>query len=358
MQKQYDALSLFSGGLDSILAAKVVQDQGLTVLGLHFISPFFGKLDKLAHWSRIYGVDIVPVDISEDYVRMLANPLQGYGKQINPCLDCKILMLSHARTLLEQYGAKFLISGEVIGQRPMSQRRDSLNLIRNQAQVKELLLRPLCAKKLSPTPMEESGLVDRERLLDIGGRGRSRQIELARKVYGFKELPTPGGGCLLTECESAGRYYQILKHISQPTLADFQISNQGRQVWAGEYWMAIGRNQEDNSRLRKLATPGDYLFVVNGFPSPFALGRPLPGQEWSAETVADAAAFMASYSPKAVNAGIPVGVDVTRNGITHEIMVLPCRETPLGWGEPGADGLKEWKAERAESRNTLSSETT
>lgn len=354
MKNQYDALALFSGGLDSILACKVIQDQGLSVLGLHFLSPFFGKPDKLARWSRVYGVDIVPVDVSEKYVEMLRDPANGYGKQINPCIDCKILMLSHARTLLAEYGAKFLISGEVVGQRPMSQRRDTLNMIRNTADVKDVLLRPLCAKKLDPTPMEESGLVDRERLLDIGGRGRKRQMALARGTYGFKEIPTPGGGCLLTECESAGRYYQVLKNHPGPGLSDFLVSNQGRQLWAGEHWLAVGRNQENNTRLRELAAPADYAFFVLDFPSPFALGRPMPGRAWSPEAVRDAAAFVASYSPKAVAAGGPVRVSVTRGSINHEVVVEPCRETPMGWAEPDTDGLKEWKMLRAEARNSLS----
>lgn len=353
-QKQYDALALFSGGLDSILACKVIQDQGLSVLGLHFVSPFFGKPGKLPRWGRIYGVDIVAVDISEKYVEMVVDPANGYGKQVNPCIDCKILMLSHARTLLAQYGAKFLISGEVVGQRPMSQRRDTLNFIRNNAEVKDVLLRPLCARKLDPTPVEESGFVDREQLLDIGGRGRKRQLELARGKYGFKDIPTPGGGCLLTECESAGRYYQILRNHPHPGLSDFLVANQGRQVWAGEHWLAVGRNQENNARLRELVAPADYAMYVLDHPGPFALGRPMPGRAWSPETVRDAAAFVASYSPRAVSAGLPVKVAVTRGKIRHEIEVLPCRETALGWAEPGTDGLKEWKAERALDRNSLS----
>ncbi|MGE4291167.1 MAG: tRNA(5-methylaminomethyl-2-thiouridylate) methyltransferase [Desulfovibrio sp.] len=354
MNKQYDALALFSGGLDSILACKVVQDQGLSVLGLHYISPFFGKLDKLARWSRLYGVEIVPVDISEAYVEMLTHPANGYGKLINPCIDCKILMLSHARTLLAEYGAKFLISGEVVGQRPMSQRRDTLNLIRNAADVKDVLLRPLSARKLDPTPMEESGLVNREGLLDMGGRGRKRQMAMARGTYGFKELPTPGGGCLLTECESAGRFYQILRNHPAPGLSDFLVSNQGRQLWAGEHWLAVGRNQDNNTRLRELVAPADYALYVLDFPGPFALGRPMPGRAWSPDTVREAASLVASYSPKAVASGGPVRVSVSRGEIQREIVVTPCRETPLGWAEPDMDGLKEWKVERAEARNTLS----
>lgn len=354
MTKHYDALALFSGGLDSVLACKTIQEQGLSVLGLHYVSPFFGKPQLLERWSRVYGVEIVPVDISEAFVAMLRDPEHGYGKQINPCVDCKILMLSHARTLLAGYGAKFLISGEVVGQRPMSQRRDALNQIRNAADVKDVLLRPLCARKLDPTPVEESGLVDRERLLDIGGRGRGRQLELARGKYGFTEIPTPGGGCLLTETESAGRFFQVLRHHPAPGLSDFRLSNQGRQLWAGEHWLAVGRDRHDNAGLRELAAPADYRFEMLGFPGPFGLGRPMPGRAWSPEAVRDAAAFVASYAPKAVAAGGPVRVSVARGEIRHEFLVEPCRKTPLGWSEPGTAGLKEWKAARIAPRNPLS----
>jgi tRNA U34 2-thiouridine synthase MnmA/TrmU len=156
---RWDALALFSGGLDSILAVKVLQEQGLQVLGLHYMSPFFGKPHLVEHWARTYGIDVLPVDVKSAYLEMLAAPRHGYGKHLNPCVDCKILMLAHARGLLDQYGAKFLASGEVLGQRPMSQRADTLNLIRKDAGVKELRseerrvgkeCRRLCRSRWSP----------------------------------------------------------------------------------------------------------------------------------------------------------------------------------------------------------------
>ncbi|MEF2144158.1 MAG: tRNA(5-methylaminomethyl-2-thiouridylate) methyltransferase [Desulfovibrionaceae bacterium] len=349
MHKQYDALALFSGGLDSILACKVVQDQGLKVLGLHFMSPFFGKPHKIEHWSRIYGVDILPVDVSTAYVEMFLTPPNGYGQHLNPCLDCKILMLSHARAMLDEYGAKFLISGEVVGQRPMSQRRDALNMIRKRAGVRDLLLRPLCAKKLEPTPMEESGLVDRERLLDIGGRGRKRQLALARETYRFKEIPTPAGGCLLTEAESVGRYYFLLRNKPCPSLSDFRLACTGRQLWSGGHWLSMGRNQADNAALAALAEPGDLTFDLRNYPSPLSLARPLPGVEWDTEVIRSAAALAASYSPKAVRAGTPVDMLVSHRGRVDTIAVLPDRAPALNWAEPDTDGLREWKIERGQS---------
>ncbi len=349
--KTWDGLALFSGGLDSVLACKVVQDQGLRVLGLHFVTPFFGKPKAAGFWRRVYGVDTAMIDMSEDYVDMLAQgPAHGFGKFLNPCVDCKILMLRRARELMVQYGASFLISGEVVGQRPMSQRKDALNLIRNQAGVGEVLVRPLCARRMDPTPVERAGLVDRERLLDIWGRGRKEQLRLAQEVYGFEEIPTPGGGCLLTEPETAARFWMLLKSKPRPAVADFQLSLVGRQFFApsddGLAWLALGRNKQDNDKLADMVKPGDCVFTVRDFPGPQGLGRPLTGP-WSALDVLNAASLVAGYSPKAVRAGGEVAVTVVRDGAAQAVLVSPDKNPP-GWFEPGLDeeNFKHWKAER------------
>ncbi len=309
-----DALALFSGGLDSILAARLVQDQGLTVRCLHFISPFFGFPERVPQWEELYGLTIVPVDVGDEFVNMLRNPPHGVGSVINPCVDCKILMLSRARQLLLECGAKILVTGEVLGQRPMSQRRDTLNIIRRDAGVRPYLLRPLCAKLLDPTEAEISGLVDREKLLDISGRGRKKQLELA-KNYGFKELPTPGGGCLLTEKENARSYWPVLAYKPFPDGNDLRLAGTGRQYWeyparqtedggkALRRWLCIGRNQADNDALQMLARPGDLVFKTRDFPGPVAIGRQFSDEPWPDVAVFSAAAFVASFSPKAVRAG-------------------------------------------------------
>ncbi|WP_243357962.1 tRNA(5-methylaminomethyl-2-thiouridylate) methyltransferase [Fundidesulfovibrio terrae] len=306
--KQYDVLAMFSGGLDSILAAKSVAAQGLAVLGLHFTSPFFGHPDKIAGWSADYGLDIEAVDVGPEYVAMMdARPLHGVGKGLNPCVDCKILMLARCRELLGVYGAKFIVTGEVKGQRPMSQRRDALDIISRDAGVRDVLLRPLCAKTMKPTPMEESGLVDRERLHAFGGRTRKPQFRLAREL-GITKFPQPAGGCKLTEFESAKRYVPVFMHARPATDADFHLANVGRQFWAGAHWMAMGRNREDNETLARLARPGDRLLDVMGFPSPLGLVRALPGVDWNDAALSDAAALLASYAPKAAASGEPVQV--------------------------------------------------
>ena len=187
---RYDGLALFSGGLDSILAARLLMEQGKKILCLHFTSPFFGDEKAVPVWEKKYGLEIIAVDIAEEYCRMLChNPANGFGSALNPCVDCKILMMKKAKTLMAQFGAKFLISGEVIGQRPMSQRRDTLHVIRRDAEVKDILLRPLCAKCMEPTPFELSGEVEREKLLGIYGRGRKEQLALA-KTFNITDIPT------------------------------------------------------------------------------------------------------------------------------------------------------------------------
>ncbi len=340
--KHYDALALFSGGLDSILAAKTVKAQGLKVLCLHFISPFFGHPHTIAHWQSIYDIDIIPVDVSHEFTTMLASgPAHGVGKVLNPCIDCKILMLSKAKTLMAEYGASFLITGEVKGQRPMSQRMDALNIISRDAGVRGMLLRPLSAMKFDPTPMELSGLVDREKLHNIGGRGRKEQLALAEH-FGLQEIPTPAGGCLLTEAESAKRYFPILKHFPQHDPCDFRLANIGRQYWSGKYWLAIGRNQADNAELEQVLESRDLVFKTKGFPGPLAVGRQPEDGLWEESIVRDAASFVASFSPKAVRSGQPIDVYVRVGQANHIVTITPCRETPLGWADP------DWEAAKAE----------
>jgi len=352
-RKHYDALALLSGGLDSILAMRTIMDQGLNVLGLHFVTPFFGKSELIPFWREQYGIEAVEVDIRQKYVDMLLVPSQGYGKWLNPCIDCKITMLEHAMGLLPEYGAKFLISGEVVGQRPMSQRADALNLITKRAGTREVLLRPLSAGNMKPTPMEESGLVDRERLHGWTGRGRKPQMALARH-YGFTEIPTPAGGCCLTEAQGAARFVKLLTHRTLPSPNDFSLARAGRQYWAGPHWLTFGRTAADNEQIAACVQPADYVFKLADFPGPLAVGRPVEG-DWPPESVTDAAALVTSYSGKARKhfeaTGDMIRVRVRRGDADEIIMVAPNRNTVLPWAEPKAGIVKAWKKARAGSED-------
>lgn len=317
------AVALLSGGLDSLLATKLIIDQGLNVQCLHMVSPFFGKQNKVTYWESLYNLTIESIDISKKYIQMLQQrPKYGFGKVLNPCIDCKILMMNVAYNRMKELGASFIISGEVIGQRPMSQRKETLSLISNNANIQSILLRPLCAQHLSPTEPELSGLVDRTKLLSFFGRGRKEQLQLANHM-GIKEIPTPAGGCKLAEKENAKRYWLVLTKLENPTIQDFTLANVGRQYWYNNYWVIIGRNKEDNHKLETLASPADLLITLKDGPGPTGLAR--QANLWDSTTLYEAASLVASYSHAAVKKEIPIEMKLTfKNDITY-LTVIPSR---------------------------------
>ncbi len=278
------ALSLFSGGLDSICATRVVMQQDIEVIAVKFVSPFFGyEILKDAEAYRLeiyekYGIDVTVVDISEDYLQMLRSPAHGFGKYFNPCIDCKIFMLERARAMLAEYGASFLITGEVLGQRPMSQRRDTLNVIERDSETRSLLLRPLSAKLMNETVAEIRGWVDREQLLDFSGRGRSRQIELARS-FGIADFPAPAGGCILADPILSKRIARVYRDEfvvtqSNMTVVDILLMLIGRQfLLPNRGWLVMGRDEKENERLESLQEPGDIKLFIEERPGPVALLR-------------------------------------------------------------------------------------
>ncbi len=352
MSNQYDALALLSGGLDSILAAKTIQNQGLKVKSLHFTSPFFGNPEKLGHWEKIYDLDIEAVDIGEEYATLIKNyPTYGFGSCLNPCVDCKILMMSKTRELLSRYNASFIISGEVLGQRPMSQRRDSLNVIRRDADIKDILLRPLCALHMDETKAEKEGLVKRELLHNFSGRGRQPQLQLAKEL-GIQEVPSPAGGCRLTEKDTSARYWYVLsKH--EGSAKNFTLANIGRQFWHStkNQWLIIGRNKDDNTDLENQYQDSDILMRVNGFPSPLALMRPSAKYTITNEDIAHAAQMLASYSPKAVKFSQEENKDVeiiiSQKEVQASLFLKPLRSSSFVepvWEEAKAE-LKQWEKE-------------
>jgi hypothetical protein len=346
------AAALFSGGLDSLLAAKIMQEeQGLEVHCLHFVSPFFGKPHMLDRWREMYGLNITPVDIGEEFAELLVKrPAHGYGSVMNPCVDCKVLMLRRAKSIMRELGARCVVTGEVLGQRPMSQRRDALNIIRRDAGLTGLLLRPLCALLLDPTQAEEEGIVVREKLYSFSGRSRKNQRELAAR-FGLTELPSPAGGCRLTDKETAKSCWPVLKYTSPARAADFYLVAAGRQLWhlpeeeGGDVFrLVVGRNEKDNAGLEKRAGPRDLLFSTPGLPGPAALGRFL-GREWPAGAVNAAAAVTASYSGRAVRrflAGGEKTAVLVRAGAEETLLrAAPVRDTSPAFREYAWDDARE-----------------
>ena len=325
---KYDAVALISGGLDSILAMRVIMDQGLKVLGLHFVSPFFGKPDSIPKWKELYGVDVRAVDISEDMLRLIKNgPKNGFGSCLNPCTDCHTLMATKAREIMEAINAKFIISGEVLWQRPMSQRPDAMNIVHRDSHAKGLLLRPLSALKLEPTEVEKSGLVDRSKLLGIYGRWRMDQLQLA-KAYGFTEIPGSGGGCILTERKSSTRIWVIFNEFEHPNREDFLLTQAGRFFHHDGYILAINKTSANAELLESCQKASDIVLELADDMGPLAVGR--SEKPWDAFMIAEAASLMASYANKAIRnlpAGTAVRVSVKHEGAEHFISVVPKRET-------------------------------
>lgn len=305
MQNQQNrVIVLFSGGLDSLLAAKLLEKQGLSVHCLHAVSPFFGNIDKIAHWRKIYNLDITALDVSEEACALISGlPNYGFGKVLNPCVDCKILLLKQAKAKMQELNAIAIATGEVIGQRPMSQRRDTLYCIRRDANLQDDLIRPLSALLLPPTKAEEAGLIDRSQLLALNGRGRLGQLRLAAE-FNLAEIPSPAGGCRLTERESARRYWSLLNWSELSGAEDFYLANLGRQFWyqspKGKFWLIVGRNAKDNENILARMQAKDLCLEIKDYSSPLALAR--YGTEWPDDILQEALALVARYSPQALKA--------------------------------------------------------
>lgn len=248
-------LALLSGGLDSILAARVIMEQGIDVVGLCFVTPFFGP-ESARRAARTLGIELVEHDLTDEFFEMMKQPRYGFGGNMNPCIDCHGLMLKTAHGLLDEYSASFLATGEVLGERPMSQTRGGLNAVLKLATDRDLVLRPLSAKLLEPTRPEREGWIDREKLLDFSGRGRKRQEELARK-HGIREYPQPAGGCLLTDIRFSKRLKELLEHEGF-VREDIELLKLGRHFRIGPATkLVVGRNMEENQRLLESAMGSD-----------------------------------------------------------------------------------------------------
>lgn len=242
-------IALLSGGLDSMLAIRLIQEQGIEVEALNFKTLFTCCQDASGQAARELGVRLTVIGSDDDYLDLLRKPKYGYGKGANPCVDCRIYMFERARQFMDQVKAQFVISGEIVGQRPMSQKRNDLDNIRREAGLSDLLLRPLSAKVLPPTRPELDGLVDREKLCGFVGRSRKGLIQLAKK-FGFQDIPQPSTGCTLTERQFSHKVHDLIQLDPNNTRWDFELLKYGRHFRINPTSkIVVGRNLDDNSSL-------------------------------------------------------------------------------------------------------------
>ena len=257
-------LAMISGGLDSTLAAKLIKDQGIDVIGLCFKSYFFGPESAIKMTKQI-GVPLEVIDFSEEHLTMAKNPKHGRGKNMNPCIDCHAMMMNYAGKLLDKYNADFIITGEVLNQRPMSQNRSALDVVKKESGFSDKILRPLCAKNLTPTKMELDGLVDREKLLDISGRSRKVQMELAEK-WGIVDYPSPAGGCKLTEPNFSRRLRDLFEHNEKASETEIQLLKYGRHMRVSNNAKIIStRTGEEVEAIKGYLTAEEYIFLAENF---------------------------------------------------------------------------------------------
>lgn len=268
------AIALFSGGLDSTLAVKLIIEQGIDVVAININTGFGSTQDRLEHMKNMcyqVGAELKIIDIESEYLQdVLFDPKHGYGKNFNPCIDCHAKMFAVAKRVMEDEGASFLISGEVLGQRPMSQNKEALQIVLNESNCDGLLLRPLSAKALAPTIAELNGWVDREKLEGIIGRSRDRQLELAREM-GLSDFESPGGGCLLTDENFAKKMFDFIRYDTFE-VKDIPVMKFGRHLRLdGGSKLVIGRNQEENEHLQNIQNDKYVHIRTVGLPGPHSL---------------------------------------------------------------------------------------
>ena len=320
------AIGLLSGGLDSMLAVRVLQDQGVEVLGLAFTTPFFGA-ERAERAAAQLQVPLEVRDITGVHLEMVRAPRYGYGSGVNPCIDCHALMLRVAGQTMEERGFDFLFTGEVLGQRPMSQNRGSLKLVARLSGYEDYILRPLSAKLLDESGPEREGKVDRERLLALSGRGRKPQIELAAR-YGLTDYPAPAGGCLLTDPIFARRMKDLMALSGgNPSVRRIELLKVGRHLKLTDTLRAIvGRNERENERLEALVSPeeGDAVLQAEIWPGPLVL-IPAAGK-LGPELLEQAAAITLSYSDAPEGAGGEVEAATAAGAVRLSVRARPRAE--------------------------------
>ncbi len=313
---QVTAIALLSSGIDSTLATRLILDQGINVIALNICFPFENeKADYAGNIAKQIGVPLTKLYTGEDFIKVVQKPKFGYGKNMNPCIDCRIFMLKKARCFALENNADFIVTGDVVGERPKSQTLKALKLEESEAQLKGLILRPLSARLLTRTIPEINGWVDRSRLMAIRGRCRKPQLAMA-KNFGIIDFRSPGGGCLLTHKEFSEKLKKLFDYKKDVTALDVKLLKFGRHFHFNSSKIIVGRNKEDNAEILKLKKPGDYVFELIDRPSPITL---LEGVKDSC-TINHAAKLTAQY------AGVknePVDVKYEYNNQVNIVNVFP-----------------------------------
>jgi len=321
--KNIKAIGITSGGLDSMLAALVLKRQGLNVNLVCFTTPFFSPHNAIRLASSV-ELPLKVADITEEHLAMLRHPRYGYGSHMNPCIDCHALMIRKAGEMMKEEPAHFVFTGEVLGQRPFSQNRQALRTVARESGLNDLLLRPLSAKLLDITVPEKEGWVDRERLFDISGRSRKRQMALADEV-GFTDYPSPAGGCLLTEKVFSARLKDLFRHEPNFQVRDIHLLKLGRHFRLNAHVkLVVGRNKGENETLRSIVLPEDDVLTCLNYAGPTAI---VPAG-MTPDLHHLAASICASYSDAPTKR--LVQVSIARNQWRRIIIVLGIPRKDMG----------------------------
>jgi len=335
------AVALFSGGLDSTLAILTMLRQSVDINAIVFQTQFGCVADEALSSNdpfsvaEKFGFGVRLCNLSDKFIEIVKNPEFGYGRNMNPCIDCRILMLKEARVVMDTAGADFIITGEVLGQRPMSQRRDTFNLIDREAGVTDYVLRPLSAKLLKITFPEAKGIIKREMLYGFNGRSRKPQKALAEE-FGLIDYPSPAGGCLLTEPNYAHRLKDLLTYDPAPGFRDVDLLRIGRHFrFSPSCKIIAGRNKTENAAIQSMSMNGDWLLKVEGYGSPVTL----VSGEITDEALKAAASICARYSD--VKDISLVEVAVFKKGSSFRLKVQPA----------GTDLLEYYRIEKKQTLN-------